>query len=235
MEIVAQQFQIRAIKREDIRQVLEVERDAFPTLWPPTSFKKEMQNKLARYLVAVRPRTPATEGVSAGDETWGPDSSTSGEAPSNGAWRRWLEGLRQFLPSMNGSQSREFLLGYLGLWRVVDDSHIVSVGVRTPHRRLGVGESLVIRAIETSLEWRMRFITLEVRVSNFAAQALYEKYGFKKMGVRKRYYRDNNEDALIMTTDPIETEQYQREFQRLKAVHAEMLAQHLVLDIPLTS
>jgi ribosomal-protein-alanine N-acetyltransferase len=135
---------------------------------------------------------------------------------------------------MNGSQSREFLLGYLGLWRVVDDSHIISVGVRTPHRRLGVGESLVIRAIETSLEWRIRFIALEVRVSNFAAQALYEKYGFKKMGVRKRYYRDNNEDALIMTTDPIETEQYQREFQRLKAIHAEKLAHHLVLDIPVT-
>ncbi|MCH7996500.1 MAG: ribosomal protein S18-alanine N-acetyltransferase [Chloroflexi bacterium] len=235
MEIVAQPFQIRTIRREDIRQVLEVERDAFPTLWPPTSFKKEMQNRLARYLVAVRPRTLMTEGVSDSDETRGPDPLASDPEPSYGAWRRWLEGLRRLLPSMSGSQSREFLLGYLGLWRIADDSHIISVGVRTPHRRLGVGESLVIRAIETSLDWRIRFITLEVRVSNFAAQALYEKYGFKKMGVRKRYYKDNNEDALIMTTDPIETEEYQREFQYLKAVHAEKLARHLVLDIPVTS
>lgn len=235
MEFVTQSFQIRAIRREDIRQVLEVERDAFPTLWPPTSFKKEMQNRLARYLVAIRPRTLITEGVSDSGETGGPDPLTSDPAPPDGAWRRWLESLRRLLPSMSGSQSREFLLGYLGLWRVVDDSHIISVGVRTPHRRLGVGESLVIRAIETSLEWRIRFMTLEVRVSNFAAQALYEKYGFKKMGVRKRYYRDNNEDALIMTTDPIATEEFQREFQHLKAVHAEKLAQHLVLDIPVTS
>ncbi|MEE9247330.1 MAG: ribosomal protein S18-alanine N-acetyltransferase [Dehalococcoidia bacterium] len=235
MEFVAQPFQIRAIRPEDIRQILEVERDAFPTLWPPTPFKKEMQNKLATYLVAVRPRALATAGVSDNDATGGPDPSTSDPAPHHGAWRRWLEGLRRLLPSMNGSQSKDFLLGYLGLWRVVDDSHIVSVGVRTPYRRLGVGESLVIRAIETSLEWRVRFMTLEVRVSNFAAQTLYEKYGFKKMGVRKRYYMDNNEDAIIMTTDPIGTEKFQREFQRLRTIHTEKLTQHLVLGFPLTS
>ncbi|MFQ5875628.1 MAG: ribosomal protein S18-alanine N-acetyltransferase, partial [Dehalococcoidia bacterium] len=117
------------------------------------------------------------------------------------------------------SFSKDFIVGYLGIWSMVDDAHIVAVGVREPHRRHGVGEFLLIRAIEIGMEGGVRSITLEVRVSNYAAQALYEKYGFKKMGVRKRYYTDNHEDAYIMTTDPIGTESYQTEFKRLKMIY----------------
>ena len=73
----------------------------------------------------------------------------------------------------------------------------------------------------------LRSITLEVRVSNLAAQALYEKYGFKKVGVRKRYYTDNNEDAYVMNTDPIGTEEYQSRFERLKESHFHRLAMQL--------
>ena len=60
--------------------------------------------------------------------------------------------------------------------------------------------------------WGSRYITLEVRVSNRGAQSLYDKYGFKKVGVRKRYYLDNNEDAYIMTTDSILTPRVQGSF-----------------------
>jgi len=99
------------------------------------------------------------------------------------------------------------------------DAHIVGIAVREEHRGWGIGELLLIGAVETGLRQGLETVTLEVRVSNAVAQALYTKYGFREVGVRKRYYRDNNEDALIMTTDPIASVAFQESFRRLVADH----------------
>ena len=205
----------------DSRQLVEVERDAFPTLWPPTSFKRELNNKLAIYLTAV-----ALEDVSELDEAE-PD-----EPAAPGFLARLSAVLRRLLPAAPDASNGDYLLGYIGLWQVVDDAHVVSIGVRTPFRRHGVGEALLIRAIETAMGWGSRYVTLEVRVSNHGAQSLYDKYGFKRAGVRKRYYLDNNEDAYIMTTDSILSEEYRETFARLKGLHAQRALMEMQAPAP---
>ena len=225
MSLIPIRFHIRQISRLDSKQLVEVERDAFPTLWPPTSFNREINNKLAVYLVAV-----ALDDV----------SDIPGAAPESQApptlFARVAVALRRLLPGAPVPGSSDYILGYLGLWDVVDDAHVVSVGVRTPFRRHGVGEALLIRAIETAIGWGSRYITLEVRVSNRGAQTLYDKYGFKRVGIRKRYYLDNNEDAYIMTTDSILTPEYQAHFEQLKALHAKRVSLELhpapPIDLP---
>ena len=222
MSLIPIRFYIRPISRLDSRQLVEVERDAFPTLWPPTSFNRELNNKLAVYLAAI-----ALNDVSAV-----PNPEPEPPPPPS-LLARLGTALFSLLPSAPGHGNGDYILGYLGLWRVVDDAHVVSVGVRTPFRRHGIGEALLIRAIESAINWGSRYITLEVRVSNRGAQSLYDKYGFKRAGIRKRYYLDNNEDAYIMTTDSILTPEYQVHFKQLKALHAQRIAMELQPPYPI--
>ena len=225
MSLIPIRFHIRPISRLDSQQLVEVEKDAFPTLWPPTSFNREINNKLAVYLVAV-----------ALDDVLDIPYVTSEHPAPPSLLARAASVLRRLLPGAPGPGSDDYILGYLGLWDVVDDAHVVSVGVRTPFRRHGVGEALLIRSIETAMGWGSRYITLEVRVSNRGAQALYDKYGFKRVGVRKRYYLDNNEDAYIMTTDSILTPEYKAHFGQLKALHGKRVSLDLQpappIDLP---
>ena len=80
---------------------------------------------------------------------------------------------------------------------------------------------MLIKAIELAKELGAQVITLEVRISNTVPQALYEKYGFQRVGSRRAYYSDNKEDALIMTTDHITSASYQAKFQLLKEEHSQ--------------
>jgi [ribosomal protein S18]-alanine N-acetyltransferase len=93
------------------------------------------------------------------------------------------------------------IVGYAGLWLMVDEGHITTFAVLPEHRRRRIGERMLQRLFEIAEEMGAEWLTLEVRVSNIGAQRLYEKYGFRRAGVRRRYYSDNNEDALIMWTD----------------------------------
>ncbi|HVR88074.1 MAG TPA: ribosomal protein S18-alanine N-acetyltransferase [Candidatus Limnocylindria bacterium] len=93
--------------------------------------------------------------------------------------------------------------GYAGLWLMVDEAHITTFAVHPDFRRLRIGERLLQRLFEVAAVMNAEWLTLEVRASNLPAQKLYEKYGFRRAGVRRRYYSDNNEDALIMWTERI--------------------------------
>ena len=99
------------------------------------------------------------------------------------------------------ARSGEAIVGYAGLWLMVDEAHITTVAVHPDHRRLRIGERLLQRLFEIAVAMSAEWLTLEVRASNLPAQRLYEKYGFRRAGVRRRYYSDNNEDALIMWTE----------------------------------
>lgn len=96
------------------------------------------------------------------------------------------------------------LVGYGCLWLVVDEAHISTLAVATSQRGHGLGELLLLALLYESIALQAVTATLEVRVSNKGAQALYAKYGFDTVGWRKRYYTDNQEDALIMTVDPLD-------------------------------
>lgn len=189
---------VRPMTLADVDQVMEIEREAFPTQWPPTSFRRELQNRLAHYFVArddkvrvARPSTPTRMG--------------------------WFQRLLRSKPLQGEAP---LVVGVGGMWMLYDEAHITTVAVREAYRRQGIGELLLLKTIERGQELGAMTMTLEVRASNLAAQALYEKYGFRRLGVRRGYYSDNHEDGIIMTTDPLTSAPFQALIQRLKEDHA---------------
>lgn len=94
-------------------------------------------------------------------------------------------------------------IAYGGMWLMVDEAHVTTFAVLPSWRRRGVGGRLLVAMMELADELGARVATLEVRISNRPARAMYARFGFRPVGVRPRYYSDNGEDALIMTTDPL--------------------------------
>jgi ribosomal-protein-alanine N-acetyltransferase len=97
---------------------------------------------------------------------------------------------------------------------LLNEAHICTIAVQPERRRQGLGELLLIALLDQGMERDARRATLEVRVTNRAAQGLYHKYGFEIVSVRKRYYSDNGEDAYIMTTPPFDTAEFQANLQQ---------------------
>jgi len=110
-----------------------------------------------------------------------------------------------------------FVIGFAGLWLMVDEAHITTIAMHPDYRRRGLGEFMLVSLIDIAYTIGAKWVTLEVRVSNYAAQNLYRKYGFREAGLRHRYYSDNQEDALIMWTDEINSPSYKQRFQDLKS------------------
>lgn len=95
-------------------------------------------------------------------------------------------------------QDDKRVFGYAGLWIIGDEGHITNVAVHPEYRKKGYGDKLIHKLIEEGKKRGINAYTLEVRVSNKAAQNLYCKYGFENVGIRPKYYEDNKEDAMIM-------------------------------------
>lgn len=111
------------------------------------------------------------------------------------------------------SQNGE-LVGYCGSWQILEEAHITNVAVSPQYQRKHIGEALLKTLIDECYKNMVKFITLEVRVGNIPAIALYEKYGFKSLGTRKAYYQDNNEDALIMWTENIFYDKFKSQYDK---------------------
>lgn len=90
------------------------------------------------------------------------------------------------------------IIGYMGAWFIIDEAHITKVAVHKDYRGMGIGDGLLRNFVEKCVKEKICSMTLEVRASNIVAQNLYKKYGFVLGGIRKEYYNDNKEDALIM-------------------------------------
>lgn len=211
---------VRLANVADAADMEEVERLAFPALFPPTRFRREVERSNTLYLLAVREWTEEEVAL-------GPDAiSKSDGSPGFVGKIASLPGLpvRLLFQTMGGRKAKmppEYIAGLVGLWFVLDEAHVVIIGNRPGDRRKGIGELLLIAAMETARNHGSRVVTLEVRSSNMAARTLYHKYGFREVGVRKRYYADNNEDAVIMTTPPIQSDEYQEHFLELGRGHAQ--------------
>ena len=201
-------YYLRQMRKEDIEQVTEIDREAFPTQWPAANFNSEMRNQMAHFTVAC----DAEKSVSETGATASPRNNHSG----------LIARLKQFFsgnhPSPNNLSSSDghYIVGFIGSWIMADEAHITTIAVREAYRRQGIGELLLISAIELAMELKADIVTLEVRVSNTGAQKLYSKYGFTQVGLRKGYYTDNREDAIIMSTDKITSAPFQARFQQLK-------------------
>jgi ribosomal-protein-alanine N-acetyltransferase len=97
------------------------------------------------------------------------------------------------------------IVGFAGMWMMVDQAHITTFAVDPKWRRKGIGSQMVRALLQMARPLGARQATLEVRLSNMAARHLYERFGFRPVGIRPRYYSDNGEDALIMTTDDLDS------------------------------
>ena len=195
---------VEPMRLEDLDRIREIERQSFSTPWPRESYRNELvENRMAHYVVLRREDAGPSEGHSSAVDT----------RPSF-----WQKILRR-----SDHRESENVVGFAGIWMMVDESHITTLAVDPDWRGCGLGELLVLALIEKSAELRANLLTLEVRVSNGTAQRLYEKYGFYSNGVRTRYYSDNGEDALVMWSEEIESPAFRQRLAENKRVLGERL------------
>ena len=204
---------VRLMRREDITQVAEIDRQAFPTQWPSANYHHELRNRLAHYIVACdeveRIEEPEVE-------------ATQQEGFSSLVSRlRRLFAHNRFFGTKFSSSWRQYIFGFAGFWIMADEAHITSIAVWEKHRCQGMGEMLLIALIDLARELNTSVITLEVRVSNTTAQRLYSKYGFIQVGLRRGYYTDNREDGMLMSLGDITSTSVQANLQRLKQAHSQ--------------
>ena len=220
---------LRRLRKKDIAEVVEIEREAFSPMWVTSPFKRDLNNKHASYLVAVlepdpaesNPAEPASHAPQPGNNAPappppGPVNDAAAEPP-----RSWLSRLAgrfrlTAAPPEPPPPENPAIAGYVSVWYQGDEAHIVEIAVRETLRGNGIGELLLIGSLRAAVARGSRVMTLEARVSNFIAQRLYEKYNFQSVGIRKGYYSDNREDAVIMTTTPINVAEYRRLFRTLQ-------------------
>ncbi len=181
---------------EDVPEVVAVDRRCFTTAWPASAYRREVTHPEKNLYIVLRR-------VGEGPLTM-PD-------PKNGF-------LTNILPFLKDDQApnQDPIVGYAGLWIVSDEAHVTTIGVLPELRGQGLGELLLITLIEHAREKRARWLTLEARVSNTVAHALYRKYTFKDAGYRRRYYSDDGEDALVMWSDRIDTPEFDAVFREAR-------------------
>ena len=201
---------LRPMYKEDIAQVTAIDREAFPTQWPPPNYRHELQNQLARYIVVCDDTKIAEE----------PEvKPEKGLSRLLSSIKRWFN--RNRSPSNESSLSeKQYIIGFAGIWVLADEAHITNLAVRQRYQRQGIGELLLISTIDLAKELKASIMTLEVRASNIAAQNLYSKYGFTQVGIRPGYYLDNREDGILMSTTSITSASFQAHLNRLKQAHS---------------
>ena len=141
----------------DLDRVMQIDRASYSAPWKQTTYRTELRNRSATYLVA----------------------------------------------RMSGD-----VVGYAGIWNIMDEAHITTIAVDQAYRRRHIGERLLVAILEEAVLKGAHYVTLEVRESNIPARALYEKYGFKVVAIRRNYYTDNNESALVMWAEDTDAEKY---------------------------
>jgi len=109
------------------------------------------------------------------------------------------------------------VVAYGGIWMMVDEAHVTTFAVLPAHRRGGIGSRLLLALLDLAVDLAANVATLEVRISNADARRLYERFGFRPVGVRPHYYSDNGEDALIMTTEELPSPAMRERLERLRA------------------
>ncbi len=201
---VATAFVVEPMRVEHISAVSAIEKLSFPQPWPQNAYRREIvENHMAHYIVARR----------MSDEHGPADSAAESRRASQNQGDligRLSRFLRPAEPARSPRLEEELrsIVGYAGIWVMTDEAHVTTIASHPNVRGQGVGELLLVALIHRGIEVGARWTTLEVRASNTVAQSLYRKYTFKEMGVRKRYYSDNGEDALVMWTDALDSDSF---------------------------
>ena len=186
---------LRPMEPGDVPHVAAIDRVSFPTPWPPSAFRSEIKRASATYLVL----SSVVEETSASDE---------GGTPS------WF---RRFLGVPPGSR----IIGYVGFRVQSAGGHITTIAVQPDWRGRGLGEFLLVVALNRMASSSVQKVTLEMRPSNDVAFALYRKYGFEVETYRRGYYRDG-EDAWVMALDLVGRAYRRKLERRRREVHSRL-------------
>jgi ribosomal-protein-alanine N-acetyltransferase len=217
---VATAFVVEAMRVEHIPAVSAIEKLSFPQPWPQNAYRREIvENRMAHYVVARR----------LGRDTDAAPSAAGAAHQQGGQSGDLIGRLSRLLRPPDPPRSPQLeeelrsIVGYAGIWVMTDEAHVTTIASAPNMRGHGVGELLLVAMIHRGIEVGARWMTLEVRASNSVAQNLYRKYTFKEMGVRRRYYSDNGEDALVMWTDALDSESFQAALDQNEGKLAERL------------
>jgi ribosomal-protein-alanine N-acetyltransferase len=181
-------YTIRPMEPGDISMVIAIERLSFPTPWPASAFLYELRQTDSHYYVLLK-------------------SAAGRSASPERGWRHWLR-------RASGLPEEGQVIGYVGFRFQGDAVHISTIAVHPDRRGEGLGELLLLTAMERALRQRANRVTLEMRVSNDVARRLYHKYGFQLKGTLVKYYRDG-ENAQLMAVE-INNGVYQIRLARLR-------------------
>lgn len=202
-------YAIEPMHEQDIPQVIRIEEACFTMPWSAASYKRELKDQNGtRYIIV---RNYADDAVV---QRPAKDTNISEEK------KPLLATLLPFLFNNNHENDRPRnpypIVGYAGLWLMMDEAHITSIAVAPEAQGKGLGELLLVGLTDIAIQMGASWLTLEVRVSNTVAQNLYRKYTFQEAGVRKKYYTDNNEDAYIMWSEEITKPAFREKYAKLK-------------------
>jgi ribosomal-protein-alanine N-acetyltransferase len=133
-----------------------------------------------------------------------------------------------FVSEMSETRNRAYLIarlerevvGYAGLMSYGEEAHVTTIAVEPSQHRRKIGTRLMLELLRRARSMGARAVSLEVRVSNWGAQRMYGRFGFRPVGVRKGYYQETNEDALVMWADDVDSSDYARLLERIAAAAA---------------
>jgi ribosomal-protein-alanine N-acetyltransferase len=189
---------IEPMTQEDVEEVSGVERLCFTNPWPISAYRRELRNTSQSYYIVLRddPQADDEDQPAVSIETQPRDARRSGR------FAFWPLGHR------STKRTPPPIIGFAGMWNLLDEAHVTTIGVRPDYQGRGLGELLFLQLIDESIRRKATWLTLEVRVTNYGAQALYRKYEFSVQGRRPRYYSDNNEDAFVMWSESFRDPEY---------------------------
>jgi ribosomal-protein-alanine N-acetyltransferase len=205
---MATTYRLQPMTGDDITEVARVERRCFSNPWPPSAYRRELR-RLEQNFYIVLLATPERASDSDGRSARSP-----------------LARLVQ-MATRATEQAGPQVVGFAGMWVIHDEAHVTTIGVDPLYRGRGLGELLLTAMFDEAIRRGANLLTLEVRISNDGAQALYRKYGLSIEGVRRRYYTDNNEDAYIMWSQSLRDPGYLATIAGLKAAVVARLGERL--------
>jgi ribosomal-protein-alanine N-acetyltransferase len=221
-------YRLDMMTQDDVPDVSRVEKRCFANPWPASAYRRELQNPAQNYYVVLRElREESLPGPALDTGLSDQDSAERETTPRRPVPRRSLLPIGRSRQHDDNGRQQSSIIGFAGMWLAFDEAHVTTIGVDPPHRGLGLGELLLLCMFDEAVERRANWLTLEVRVTNAAAQALYRKYGFTAHGTRKRYYSDNNEDALIMWSPALGEPRFRAEVESRRDALARRLGSRL--------
>lgn len=194
---------LRYMQLPDIKQVAAIDHSSFQPPWSPDSYAFEIKESSVSHMVVL-------------------DRQSNPPPPAKARQNGWLANLGDKLRgNANARNGRGAIVGYGGLWKIEGEAHISTIATHPRQRGNGYGEILLAGMVGKALRLNAEFIVLEVRVSNAIAQSLYQKYGFRRYGRRRNYYRSDNEDAWDMRVamDRETRRRFSRLYQELQDKH----------------